>query len=56
MWRKLLRMVLIPAIERAEPMIAEWIDSERERIIKLLNEADSKTIAGQICDKVRESI
>ena len=56
MWRKLMRMILIPVIERAEPLIAEWIDKERERVVVLLNEADSKTIARQICDKIRESI
>jgi len=51
-----MRMLIVPVLERAEPYIKEWIDKEREVVIATLKEADSETIARQICDKIRESI
>jgi len=63
MWKKLLRWVLkrikwilIPALKWAEPLLAEWIEAEKVTIIQTLNEADGKTLAKQICDKIREEL
>ncbi|MFA5234561.1 MAG: hypothetical protein WC390_09195 [Sulfurimonas sp.] len=54
MWRKLLKWLLVPILEEAEPVIANWIAKEKDALMGALKEADSMVIAKQITNKIRE--
>lgn len=56
MWKKLLKLLARPALTVAEPELAKLIEKDKAQLIKSLQEADGKTIAKQLCDKIREAL
>ena len=56
MWKKLLKWFAGPVLKAAQPAMAKWIDSQKDELIKTLQEADGATLAKQICDKIKESL
>ncbi len=56
MWNKFLKWLLKSVLQGVEPLLAKWIDSEKTTLIVALEQADGKTVAKLICDKIREAL
>jgi hypothetical protein len=56
MWKNLLRWVLKKVIDEGQPILAKWIDSEKDTLVTALEQTDGATVAGLICDKIKEAL
>jgi hypothetical protein len=58
-WEKgkpVIENILLNQLDKTKPILANYINSNKEQIIKILQEADGAVLAGQLVDNIKTYI